>query len=82
MIYTGRNSNALPPLKAVERRRMSEMTLLDLTTEQHPSPVMDRLPESPNHMDHHDLLVDVLREELEDTIRELRALVTSRDPRS
>lgn len=58
------------------------MSLLDLKTDRHTSHDLDRLPESPDRMDHHDLLVDVLREELEDTVRELRALVVSPDPRS
>ena len=58
------------------------MLLLDLKNDQYAAHNMDRLPESPNSMDHHDLLVDVLREELEDTVRELRALVVSSDPRS
>jgi len=31
---------------------------------------------------HHDLLVDVLREELEETVRELRALAVGPDPRT
>jgi hypothetical protein len=58
------------------------MLLLDLRNDQYPSHNTYRLPESPKSMDHHDLLVDVLREELEDTVRELRALVVSPDPRS
>ena len=38
--------------------------------------------ERPKYLEHHDLLVDVLWEELEDTVRELRALAVSTDQRT
>ena len=58
------------------------MLLLDLKNDQYHSHNMDWLPENPKSMGHHDLLVDALREEPEDTVRELRALVVSLNPRS
>ena len=58
------------------------MSLLDLRTDRHTLHVMDILPEGSKRSEHHDLLVDVLREELEDTVRELRALVAVPDPGS
>ena len=53
------------------------MSLLDLKVDRHASQDLDMLPERSKHLEHHDLLVDVLREELEDTVRELRLLETS-----
>ncbi len=50
------------------------MALLDLKTDRYTLPDMDRFSERPKYLAHHDLLVDVLREELEETVRELRAL--------
>ena len=58
------------------------MSLLDLKVDRHTSHDMDILPERSKHLEHHDLLVDVLREELEDTVRELRSLVGTPNPRS
>ena len=58
------------------------MSLLDLKIDRHISEDLDILSERSKHLEHHDLLVDVLREELEDTVLELRSLVVSPDPRS
>ena len=58
------------------------MSLLDLKTDRHPLHDMDILPERSKHLEHHDLLVDVLREELEDTVLELRSLVAAPELRS
>ena len=48
------------------------MSLLDLKTARYPWETINRLPEPSKNLDHHDLLVDVLREEFEDTLQELR----------
>ena len=48
------------------------MSLLDLKTDRYHWETINRLPEPPRNLDHHDLLVDVLREEFEDTHQELR----------
>ena len=61
---------------------MSAMPLLDLNIDQHTLNDTDRWSERPKYLEHHDLLVDVLWEELEDTVRELRALAVSPDLRT
>ena len=61
---------------------MSAMSLLDLNIDQHTLNDTDRWSERPKYLEHHDLLVDVLWEELEDTVRELRALAVSPDLRT
>ena len=55
------------------------MSLLDLKTARYPWETINRLPEPSRNLDHHDLLVDVLREEFEDTLQELRNLSTAPD---
>ena len=50
------------------------MSLLNLKTARYPWETINRLPEPPRNLDHHGLLVDVLREEFEDTLQELRNL--------
>ena len=44
------------------------MSLLDLNTARYSWETINRLPEPSRNLDHHDLLVDVLREEFEDTL--------------
>ena len=61
---------------------MSAMPLLELNIDQHTLNDTDRWSERPKYLEHHDLLVDVLWEELEDTVRELRALAVSPDLRT
>ena len=61
---------------------MNAMSLLDLNIDQHTLNDTDRWSERPKYLEHHDLLVDVLWEELEDTVRELRALAVSPDLRT
>jgi len=58
---------------------MTAMSLLDLKIDRHTLNDTDGSSERPKH---HDLLVDVLREELEETVRELRALAVGPDPRT
>ena len=41
------------------------MSLLDLKTARYPWETINRLPEPSRNLDHHDLLVDVLREEFD-----------------
>jgi len=55
------------------------MSLLDLKTARYPWETINRLPEPSRNLDHHDLSVDVLREEFEDTLQELRNLATAPD---
>ena len=55
------------------------MSLLDLKTARYPWETINRLPEPSRNLDHHDLLVDVLREEFEDTLQELRNLEAAPD---
>ena len=61
---------------------MSAMPLLDLKIDQPTLHDTDGWSERPKRLEHHDLLVDVLWEELEDTVRELRALAVGPDPRT
>ena len=61
---------------------MSAMSLLDLKIGRHTLNDTDGSSERPKRLEHHDLLVDVLREELEETVRELRALAVGPDPRT
>ncbi len=58
------------------------MSLLDLKIDRHTLNDTDGSSERPKRLDHHDLLVDVLWEELEDTVRELRALSLGPDSRT
>ena len=58
------------------------MSLLDLKINRHTLNDTDGSSERPKRLDHHDLLVDVLWEELEDTVRELRALSLGPDSRT
>ncbi len=58
------------------------MSLLDLKIDRHTLNDTDGSSERPERLDHHDLLVDVLWEELEDTVRELRALSLGPDSRT
>ena len=58
------------------------MLLLDIKSDQHTLSDTDGLSERPKYLKPHDLLVDVLWEELEDTVRELRALAVSTDERT
>ena len=58
------------------------MSLLDLKTARYPWETINRLPEPSRNLDHHDLLVDVLREEFEDILQELRNLAAAPDLRS
>ena len=58
------------------------MSLLDLKIDRRTSHDTDRWSERPKHLEHHDLLVDVLREEFEETVRELRALAVGFDSRT
>ena len=55
------------------------MSLLDLKTARYPWETINRLPEPSRNLAHHDLLVDVLREEFEDTLQELRNLADAPD---
>lgn len=55
------------------------MSLLDLNTARYPWETINRLPEPSRNLDRHDLLVDVLREEFEDTLQELRNLAAAPD---
>ena len=55
------------------------MSLLDLKTARYPWETINRLPEPSRNLDHHDLLVDVLREEFEATLQELRDLAAAPD---
>ena len=57
------------------------MSLLDLRIDPHTLNDTDGSSEGPKRLEHHDLLVDVLREELEETVRELRALAVGLDSR-
>ena len=52
------------------------MSLLDLKIDRHTLNDTDGSSERPKLLDHHDLLVDVLWEELEDTVRELPNTLT------
>ena len=61
---------------------MSAMLLLNLKSDQHTLNDTDGWSERPKYLEHHDLLVDVLWEELEDTVRELLALAVSTDQRT
>ncbi len=58
------------------------MSLLDLKIDRHTLNDTDGASDRPKRLEHHDLLVDVLREELEDTVREIRALAVSPDLRA
>ena len=58
--------------EAVRCRGKRAMSLLALKTARYPWETINRLPEPSRKSDHHDLLVDVLREEFEDTLQELR----------
>ena len=55
------------------------MSLLDLKTARYPWETINRLPKPCRNLDHHDLLVDSLREEFEDTLQELRNLAAAAD---
>ena len=55
------------------------MSLLDLKTAQYPGETINRLPERSRNLNHHDLSVDVPREEFEDTLQELRNLEAAPD---
>jgi hypothetical protein len=55
------------------------MSLLDLKIARYPWETINRLPEPSRTLKHHDLLVDVLREEFEDTLQELRDLAAAPD---
>jgi len=68
--------------EAVRCRGKRAMSLLDLKTARYPWETINRLPEPSRNLDHHDLLVDVLREEFEDTLQELRNLAAAPDLRS
>ena len=59
---------------------MSAMSLLDLKIDRHTLNDTDGSSERPKRLEHHGLLVDVLREELEETVRELRALAVGPGP--
>ena len=61
---------------------MTAMSLLDLKIDRHTLNDTDGSSERPKRLEHHDLLVDVLREEFEETVRELRALAVGPDPRT
>ena len=63
--------------EAVRRQGTRAMSLLDLKTARYPWETINRLPEPSRNLEHHDLLVDVLREEFEDTLQELRDLATA-----
>ena len=82
VIYNGRNIVTPPPAEAVERRGMSAMSLLDLKIDRRTLPDMDKLSELSTSLEHHDLLVDVLREEFEESVRKLRALTAEPNPES
>ena len=58
------------------------MSLLDLKIDRHTLNDTDGWSERPKRLEHHDLLVDVLREELEETVREFRALAVGLDSRT
>ena len=51
------------------------MPLLDTKTGRHTLTETCNPPERFKHLNHHDLLVDVLREEFEESIGQLRALM-------
>ena len=53
------------------------MSLLDLKTARYSWEPINRFSEPSRNLDHHDLLVDVLREEFEDTLQELRNLAAA-----
>ena len=55
------------------------MSLLDLKTARYPWETINRLHEPSRNLDHHDLLVDVLSEEFEDTLQELLNLAAALD---
>ena len=65
--------------EAVQCRGKRAMSLLDLETAWYPWETINRLPEPSRNLDHHDLLVDVLGEEFEDTLQELRNLAAVPD---
>jgi len=57
------------------------MSLADLNIGQHMLYETDNLPERFKYLEHHDLLLDVLREEFEESVGQLRALLAESDPR-
>ena len=51
------------------------MSLLDVKIDRHRLTEMDNPPERFKRLNHHDLLVDVLREEFEESLGQLRTLM-------